>query len=280
MVVSLMLFMRWVKIGASSWLPVAVRQQSPRLSYVIGLLISGVILAIWYGVLFLGRDVGVTFLVRLGESASFLGLAGLFLIIPVVIWINLHHPVLFASLVCLWAFPLAARLSWKATASIPVAGWVYLDRPSPKGVSIPQAIAPKIRSVLRPAIIGGTVFCVLWLLLRLGVRAGVSELTRDSDQFKITLFLVGVLLAAFIQVAVGALVAGRVRRGASLYGLLAAFVAGSVMGLGFISINAAFGGTFKLDTLWFNYAQIVDAGALLTLPTAIIVSAVAGWFRR
>ena len=280
MLASLVLFMRWVRAGAGSWLPVAVRQRSPRASYMTGLSIAGAILAIWFGILFLGREVGVIFLSGLGASEGFMGLAGMILLIPVVVWINLQNPILLISLVCLWAFPLAAHLWRRRANSAPASPWVYLDAHAPEPVFVSQQAVPKIKSLLKPAIIGGLVFWGLWLLLRVGVRAGVSEMTRDSDQFKIALFLVGVFLAAFMQAGVGALVAGRVKSSASLYGLLAAFVAGSVMGLGFYGINVGFGGEFGLDRLWFNISQIINAGALLTLPTAVVVSVLAGWFRR
>jgi hypothetical protein len=130
------------------------------------------------------------------------------------------------------------------------------------------------RFALTLGLLVGFVFCVLLLVVRVGLRMGVSEAIRQTDQFNIVFYSSQVVLAVLLQVGLAAIVAGKVRRLGSLHGIFAAFVGGCVMTLGVLDLNLLFGGRIAFSISWQTFCLVVNGGALLALPVAIGVSAV------
>ncbi|MFQ6013947.1 MAG: M48 family metalloprotease [Anaerolineae bacterium] len=266
---SLFFFFRWVAAGASVWLEVAATGRSPRLAYGVGLTVAGVLLAVWFGLLFLIRDVRV---ILPSLLSSFDGVLG-------VVWLLVQHPLTFLVLISLWAFPLAAWFWRERVASAPGSSWAFLD-PTPQPLTLPRQAPLRPGLALTVGLAGGLAFCVVLLVLRVAVRLTVPEATATTDQFKLMYYIGQVALAALMEAGVAAVVAGWVKRLGGLHGLFAAFVAGCVMTGGVLGLNLLFGGTIDFAFTWQTFSQVVNEGALLALPTALGVSALAGWVRR
>jgi hypothetical protein len=128
-------------------------------------------------------------------------------------------------------------------------------------------------------LLGGLAFCALLLLIRIGLRIGLSEAVRSTDEFRLGFFLSQVALAVLMQVGVAALVAGWIQRLGAVHGLFGAFVAGCVMAVGILAANLLFGGTIDLQFAWNTFCQVVNEGALLALPIAWAVASLAQLIR-
>jgi hypothetical protein len=89
-----------------------------------------------------------------------------------------------------------------------------------------------------------------------------------------------ITLAALIEVAVAIVVAARATWLGWIQGLFAAFVAGCVMAVGILVENLLFGGTVDPTFAWSVFSQVVNEGALLALPCALIVAFLSGRIRR
>ena len=154
--------------------------------------------------------------------------------------------------------------------------WAFLD---PGGV---LAIPPLERTPLDPlrvGLVGGVVFLLAELLLRIGLRSGVEPETRALDAFLFAFFYWQVLLAVVVQAAAGAVAAARAREVPGLVaGLAAAAVTGAIATAGIVvgpsvascvdpialnpgpcawSVNAGF--------TWDVLRQVVAEGALAAL---------------
>ncbi len=92
-------------------------------------------------------------------------------------------------------------------------------------------------------------------------------------------FAMQVAVAALMQAGVASVVAGRVRRIGSLHGLCAAFVAGCTMTAGIVGLNLLFGGSASPAFAWMVFKFVVGGGALLALPAALAVAALAARIR-
>jgi cell division protein FtsX len=71
-----------------------------------------------------------------------------------------------------------------------------------------------------------------------------------------------------------------VQRLGALHGLFAAFAAGCLMAIVIVGLNLAFGGMIDLWLVGQTFMLVVNSGALLALPLALLVAALAGWVRR
>ena len=261
LVVSLYLFVLWVVAGASQWLAVAATGRSVRRTCVLGLCVASIVLALWIGPFFSISALG--------------GDAGLSLFVTAISYV-LVQPLTLLPLIVLWAFPLSACLLRERTSA--EAGWAFLDSPSlPSAPSAKTACRPGL--AVAAGLVVGLAFCVLVLAARLWLHAEVPEATRDTNRYKFVFFGTQVAVAALMQAGVAAVVAGRVRRIGSLHGLCAAFVAGCTMTAGLLGLNLLFGGTASLAFVWMVFKFVVSGGALLALPVALAVAALASRIR-
>ncbi len=263
----LVLFMRWIVAGASTWLEVTAADRSPRSIYTIGLVIAGLWLAVWLGFLITVHELGPIVL----QLLMFDPLS--------VVWSVVQHPLTVLMMVSLWAFPLAAWF-WRARmSSVTEASWAYLD-PAPRPSALPRQTPLRPGLAFTTGLAGGVGYCGLLLVIRIVLRIAVPEDLRSTEEFLQNFSVGTITLAALIQTGVAVVVAVRVRRLGWVHGLFAAFVAGCVMTVGTLGLNLLFGGTVNPTFVWDVFSEVVNEGALLALPFALIVSALSGRIRR
>lgn len=265
MLVSSLFFLYWIAAGARTWMEVAVTSRSPRPTFRVGLIIAGVWLTIWLGLLFYvyplsaaGNEIPLPASLDYSEAA----MTGI-----------LTNPLTLLAFISIWAFPLAAWFWRNQVASTAGSSWVFLD-PSPLTLPRQHPLRPGL--ALTMGMIGGVIFCALLLMLDFVLHSTVT----DVEYFNWILTW-RPLVAAVMQAIVAAIVAGRVRRLGSLHGLLAAFIAGCVITAGAVANLLPY---FRIDLLpqlpWLLFTMTVNGGALLALPTALAASALAGWLRQ
>jgi hypothetical protein len=126
--------------------------------------------------------------------------------------------------------------------------------------------------------VGGLAFCALLLIVHFGWNT-VPQDVRTTDQARIAFAVGQVAVAVLMQAIAAAIVAIRVRWLGGIHGLFAAFVAGCVMAIGILGLNLAFGGSIDPSFAWTIFSLVVNGGALLSLPVAAGVSALASRFR-
>ncbi len=260
---SLFFFLRWIAAGASLWLQVVTTRRSLRLISGLGLTIAGGVLTVWLGSLF---------------SLSNLSLL-LFLVDPLGAYIFITgSPLTLLTLMSLWTFPLAAWFWRKRAATASEVNWALLDSSSEPLILPPQPpLRPGLAMIF--ALAGGLAFCGLLLLIRIGLRLGLSEAVRSTDQYILTFFYGQIALAVLMQVGVAAIVAAWVKQVGWAHGLFAAFVAGCMMVVGILGLNLLFGGTLDAFLAWTVFSLVVNGSAPLVLPAVTGMSAVAGWVR-
>lgn len=128
------------------------------------------------------------------------------------------------------------------------------------------------KAVFRPArawiigLTGGLLYCALLLTVRIGLRLGLPETVRSTDEFRLLFFIGQVGVAALLQAGVAALATAWVPRLRAAHGMFSAFVSGLVMTAGIVLLNILFGGTYTLPAAWNTFSQVVNEGALLALP--------------
>jgi len=262
LLVSLYYFFRWMALGASVWLRVAISSHSPRPFYIAGLLVAGLWLTLWFGVVFLIRNADVL----LSTPNSIGVLFSLILFFPVVIGYITLQPLTLIALVSLWAFPLSVWL-WRdrRTNSTSLPKWGFLDQTHDQP-HLPTRKRLQVHPALMMGLMGGLTYCCLLLILRLGLRILLPESIRDENWFELVLFYVGYLgLAALMQVGIAIKVARETKSLNGVHGLFAAFTAGCVMALGILVINILFGGTINAQFSWQIFSLIVNWGGLLSL---------------
>jgi Zn-dependent protease with chaperone function len=268
LLISLYCFFRWMAAGASIWLRIAISSRSPRPYCIAGLVVAGLWLALWLGVLFLIRNADVLLI----TPNSIEMLLSLLLFSPFVIGYMAFYPLTLIALVSLWAFPLSAWL-WRVrhTHSTSRPTWGFLDQ-TPDQAHLPAQQPLQVHPAFMTGLMGGLIYCVLLVMLRLGLRFLLPESVRDADEFKLVLFYAGYIgLAALIQAGIAMRVARRIRAFGRFHGLFAAFVAGCVMTLCVLAVNLLFSGTINIQFAWTTFSLTVNWGALLALLGMMIL---------
>jgi Zn-dependent protease with chaperone function len=287
LLVGLFLFFRWVAVGASTWLEVAAAGRSPRLAYRLGLVIAGGLLAVWLAVLYYiyNARVGGSIPVFIESTQEIFGVdlsgpKGMVLYILASFGTAVLNPLNFVAFVSLWTYPLAAWFWRGRVASASGSSWAFLD-PSSQPLVLPRQAPLRPALALTVGLIGGMVFCVLSFIISLGLDFA------GPGTFAVWMLFGQAALAALLQAGVAAVVAAWVKRLGGLHGLFAAFVAGCVMAGGVLAIDWLIVGTevflasfSAASDIWFEVSKVINGGALLALPTAWGVSALAGRVRQ
>lgn len=271
LLVSLYCFFKWVATGAAAWLNVAMSSLLPRSLYIVGLIVAGIWLSLWFGVIFLIRNTDVVLFTSRSVEVFF----SLILLSPVVVGYIALQPLTLIALISLWAFPLSAWL-WRdrlrPTYSTSLPSWVFLEQTSHQ-LNLPTQNQPQFRSTFITGLINGLTYCGLLLVIRLILRVIIPESVRGADWFKLILYFMGYIgFAALMQTVVAVKIARRVKYLNFIHGLFAAFTAGCVMTLGVLLVNLLFGGTIDFQFAWNIFSQIVNWGALLALLVMVVVA--------
>jgi Zn-dependent protease with chaperone function len=258
----LLLWLSWVASGASIWLPITARLRSPRKITAAGLLIAGLVLVVWLG--------SLMFLAKFDNSSE--GIMGALLVAILSIPSTVAgSPLTLLVLVSLWAFPLSAWFWRRQAAPVSEAGWAFLDAiPDSEKRSLTLPLNPL--TALGAGITGAAMFCLMYLVLRIGLRVGVAEAVWESDAFILLLAYGATLAAVLVQVIVAAVVAIWMRGFGLPHGLLAAFVSGSASATGYLGINWLLGGTIDAAIAWNAYSQVVNIGAIAAIPVMTLAS--------
>ncbi|MGD8405201.1 MAG: M48 family metalloprotease [Anaerolineales bacterium] len=268
LLVSLLLFVYWFAVGASTWLEVAINSKSPRPFYRLGLAVAGLLLALWFAFLFFSYPGGIE------SNISLISYSAL-----------IRTPYTFLGLIMLWSFPLAAWF-WQRRVSASVGSiWAFLD-PPPRLLRLPLKPPLRLGRAFLLGLLGGGLFCVLSFIFSLGL------IFILSDDMLVSWAVYGqAVLSVLIQVGVSAVVAIRIKRLSGLHGLFAALVAGFVMAVGasviyvFLSILS---GTPISDyiqsppygTILLIMSLVINFGTLFTIPTAWGSSKIVRWVLR
>ena len=130
----------------------------------------------------------------------------------------------------------------------------------------------RLRSAVRTGLTAGGLFGTLLLAVRVGVRLTVPATTRDSDEFKISLYIGGLLLAILVEAAVAALVAHREEQLGVAQGLFSASLAGAVMAAEILGLNLLFGGAIDFALIAQTMWLVIGAGAPVVGPIAVAAS--------
>lgn len=268
----LYLFLVWIALGARVWLEVAARWRMPRTVYLLSLVLAGLLVSRWLGVIY-----GYASLAT--DSGSILFVLGIVLLsIPVLLPAS---PLFTLGLASLWAFPLAAWLWRRSAGPLATAAWSYLEGPPPLLPATGRPLAQGLRPGL--AILTGlgaaVAYTLLLGLIRIGARMLVPAQTWAEEQFILTFFIAQVALAVLLQVGAAILVAVWVRRMGALHGLMAAQIGGGLMAAALLALNLLFGGSLNWSFAWTTFGQVVNLGALAALFAALPVSAAVAWFR-
>jgi Zn-dependent protease with chaperone function len=264
---TLCLIFIWVAAAASAWLEVVLRRHSPSLALTISLVIASASVTVW--------AMGITFMtsglivysawhrLNLPEIPSPSVFYTYLVVIP--------GSVIYATSVCLWAFPLAAWLWRRTVVSESQSTWAFLEGESEQLALPAQApIRPDLALIIGLAV--GFMFCVLLVLLRYNkyIAPGLDRLIHAVDSPTVGLVLNG--LSALMQASAAAIAAAWIRRLGALHGLCSASIAGYVITLGWM--------LFFADYAAFNFVFFLSPGTFLALPVALGVAALAGWIRR
>lgn len=268
---SLFLFMRWIAAGASAWLEVVPTLEALRRIIVPGFVITTGTLTLGltalFGVREIFRDLPTILLTVVLDVGL---LIAAFIAVGNSWWV-------FVGAVSLWIFPLAAWL-WRAhSAPVSSRSWGYLDPPGQVAASHSQ-LRPGLALAL--GLIGGLLFCGLLAAARVILLLVIPEAVRDTDDYRLAFNFGQIGVAAVLQVIPAVVASAWAKRLGALHGLLAAFVGGCVMAAGILSLSLLINRRFDLEFIRLTFLLVVNGGALLALPTGLIVESFAAQVRR
>ena len=264
---TLFLIFKWVAAAASAWLEVVLHRRSPSPALTISLVIASASVTVWAMGITLMTSALIVYSAwhrfNLPEIPSLSGFYTYLVVIP--------GSVIYATSVCLWAFPLAAWLWRRTVVSEAKSTWAFLEGESEQLALPAQApIRPGLALIIGLAV--GFMFCALLVLFRYNnyIALGLGRLIHAVDGLTVVLVLNG--LSAFMQASAAALTTAWIRRLGALHGLCSASIAGYVITLGWM--------LFFADYAALNFVIILSPGTFLALPVALGVAALAGWIRR
>jgi hypothetical protein len=277
LVISLVLFLRWIVKGAAAWLPLASSRRAVRVMCTVGLLSAGGLLAAWLGLLFVIREV-LTSLVGVGavDPATF-AILGVSIGGLGALALALQPPTLLA-LVTLWAFPLAATTWPRQIRSTETSGWAFLDAPPPGPlISRPPVAQHHLALALRAGMQAGIAFNGLVLLYQVWWSTHIQGTSLANDESKVLFVTAQISRSILLQAVVAAIVASKPRGSGWLHGLLSAFVAACIMAGGILGWNVAFGGSIEPGFAWSIFGLVVGIGAVAAAPVALVAAALSRW---
>lgn len=262
------LFFRWMAASASVWLEsITTRRLLSQLS-TLGYIVAGIILAACLGALFS--------ILELLPIIGVMGDASLVLV-PILISTSLMNLLNWIPMLPLIGiYPIAAAILHRQVKTD--MQWAFLD-------VLPQQLDTPRRTPLNPwpaaimGLLGGAIFCGLLLLIRIVLRITLPENLRNTDNFLQSFHIGTIVLVVLIQTGVAVMAAMWVKRLGWVHGLFAAFIAGCVMTAGILGLNLLIGGTLAPTFAWNIFSQVVNEGALLALPFALIASALSSRLR-
>jgi Zn-dependent protease with chaperone function len=284
------LLVAWVGGSAAAWIRALAGSRPPSLVLVAGLLVASGVLSVFVGVFFAIFKTGpVNAVSRELGALDYDGVSEVAWVGPQwfyqALWDTrardvLTQPVVFASLVALWLFPLAAW-RWRRDR-VADAPWAFLE---PGGrLRIPLIGRASFDWLWIGLIVGGASVAGL-LVLRLGLRAGIDAETRAEFLFPIAFFHWQLMLALIAQAGAGVVAAARSRStGIPLVLALAAAFVTACIATGGIVVGPSLAGciepiamnpgpcTWDVDAgfAWLILRQIVAQGAVAAVAGGLV----------
>jgi hypothetical protein len=195
------------------------------------------------------------------------------------LWV-LTQPVVFAALVALWVFPLAAWL--RRRDRVGEAPWAFLE---PGGrLRLPLLGRPSIVPWL-VGVAAGVASLVAFLMLRVALRASYEAQTRATLEFLFAFFYWQFVIALVVQILAAAVVVALVPRPMPLISALAAaFTAGAIATAGIV-VGPTIAGCVDSIAMnpapcawdvdagfsWFVLRQVVAEGAFGAIAGGLVV---------
>jgi Zn-dependent protease with chaperone function len=249
----LVLFLHWIAVTAALWLEVAARRPSSRSIYWVAFVVASCILGSCFAKLsqILQDAKALSTMQSLINSGQYSSLI-----------FNLSQdPFICLAFILLWAYPLTVWFWRASTAPVTKSSWTFLDTPQQTQEPIQPSLQPSqshVRSGIIPvvALVSGLVFCVLQFRLVPGPQ--------------INLFITNAVL---LQAALATIIAATLRRLGTFHALFAAFICACVTATGIVVyLNILTPGKVSIGVAWLIYLQIVNEGAFLALPLALLAA--------
>jgi hypothetical protein len=270
-------FAWWLGVGAGAWRDL---RPAHRQSWIVMLFLAaaGFVWVVWLGVLFALRDGSPVIELLSAEWAALReAVAARFWEGPLPVWVLLHplvddvlvQPWVAATVILLWAHPLAALL-------------IRNRRAGRQTMSV--------RYALLAGTLAGLAFLPLLLALRLVLRSVLAPELRALPQLSDALYVWTLILALSVQIAASAVVAARVTELAVPHALLAASISALLAAAGALGAtviaSCAHAFAVRVDpagcgqvlpglTDLLMAVQFLVGGALLVIPTAMAIQAIA-----
>ena len=174
-------------------------------------------------------------------------------------WVTAFNPLISLALIGLWAYPLSSWLWRKQIGHFPVSEWLFLDHLA-QPIILSQQVQLKPALALIVGLAGGLVgYLIVFIFAALGGN--------------IVDFLFA--LSVCIQVLVAGFFAVWMRQLGSIHGLFSASVAACIIA------SSVFTHTnFNLADALFVMTGVFNSGGLVAVPTVLIASGMANWFRN
>jgi Zn-dependent protease with chaperone function len=276
----------WTAATARAWLP-TVPDRSLRRECLVATVAASALLSVWLGVYMLLVDLYPAMPTLTGVSrASHAVLGQVAWTEPFWLWAAVDHPVL-GYLIERNVLVLGLVLAWL----VPLAAWYW-----PRARVTAAGRAPRLRLAVAAGLAGGFGYGILVLGLRALVHRWYPEATRMRPEFALLFDHWQVALAVLIQVVIAVMVAALVTAGrgplAVILGLVAAFVAGTIMTallLGAIVVGGCADAlsivpgpcswTASTSFVRLTARQVLVLGSLAALPAAFIGAATGSLLR-
>jgi Zn-dependent protease with chaperone function len=277
--IALLVFLKWIAAGATTWLPVVLTRRGPGAAFWSGAILAYFLSAIW---------VSLLPLVFMGDFATWLVLEhheqlGIF----AVFWAFVSRCAAFptsvltwSTLIAVWAFPLSAGLFSSGGTLDTAARWAVFEPDS--GII---RFRPKPMFLRRALLIGLgvgslTVIMLLWLNGPLG-DGSLHDLILPPRRSFIPMFVyvsengTTASLCVLIQGAVAVATVLAIPSLSIVHAMFAAFVAGSALAFGEIMLAILDGTASSIGGLMYMVAAPTTiGGALVAMACAVCTLAV------
>lgn len=195
------LYLSWVHSGARAWLPVALRQRTPRPVWTAGLVVAAVLALPWFS----GVPLMVAAILDYAVEAAGRKPASLAELAAYILSTTRLFPfslLAWVSLVAVWAYPMAAAIRWPREGA---SSWVWLDPGPPVSLALPLRVGRSLLVGIGGGVFGATALWFTVLDLPPGV---VQQLHLPQTPFAVQLASVMVVaIVAQVPISIAATLA-------------------------------------------------------------------------
>jgi Peptidase family M48 len=293
----------WISAGACLWLPAVAGMRSAWPAAIAAIVAAAAVLVVGLGIYALVTNVPeAPALSSALTSAQQVQIASVVWTGPALVYdavmdpfvqVLATHPLVMTLVVTVWAFPLAASVWARGLPSAPIARWASLD-PSSRPLRLTRT-PTNVRRAIGAGLVAGACIAIVFIALRLLVRATLPDTTRATDEFALAFFYWSIVVALLGQGVIAAVVALRTTGAPVLHGLLAAFVTGIAAALALVALSPAAscvpvlairpaapacGWLPEPSFVLLTVEQVVVEGALVALVAGVAAAATTGLLRQ